>query len=217
MTEPKKPVVGKQAGNAPSGTKQTTGSSQNKKPAAPKAQAKAAASKSPSKAAPSAPKEGSATADSARLKENAARAEALENRNILLPEENGTFTSGTEPTDVTGVIVPTDKEEMKVTKPASELLDDGKHKKKDKVKLLKTADDSAKSKIKDVGKPVKDKATLVEKTARAEKKVNKLKKKVQKAKKKEVKKSKLRLLKEKLIKAFSKWQRRKKKLDDTDK
>lgn len=75
--------------------------------------------------------------------------------------------------------------------------------------------DSKKSKKdKKPGKKVKK---MEKKAEKAEKKVDKLKKKVQKAKKKEVKKSKLRILKEKLIKAFSKWQRRKKKLDELDK
>jgi len=228
MTEPKKDVEGKQAGNPPSGAnKPTAGSPQNKKPAARQSQAKSPAPKSPAKAAPSAPKERSATADSAKLKDNAARAEALEHRDILRPEEKETSSTATEPTDVTGVIVPSEMEEMKPTEPVRGALpdeneksehskSDGKHKKKDKAKQLKTGD-AAKGEIHEADKPIKDKDSLLKKTAKAEKKVHKLKKKVHKAEKKEVKKSKLRLLKEKLTKAFSKWQRRKKKLDETDK
>lgn len=229
MTEPKKAVEGKQAGNSSSGAnKQPARSTHNRKPALQKAQVKSAVSKSPSKASASASKESSTSADSAKLKENAARAEALENINILLPEEKFTSISVTEPADVTGIIVPSDKEEMNVTKPVREMMpdgkgnldadkSDGKHKKKDKVKQMKSFGDSHTNEIHEVGKPVKGKATLQQKTAKAEKKVNKLKKKVHKAEKKEVKKSKLRILKEKLTKAFSKWQRRKKKLDDADK
>lgn len=227
MTESKQAVEEQQGVNPNSGTKQqSAASSRNRKPAAPKLQTRPMPAKSP---ATKATFPGRSGASVSTLKENASRAEALEHENVAVQNQR-TSHSHTDITDVSGVIVPSDREEMNKIEQARPVVhkkdekhghkkeEEHKHHSKDK-KEHSVQDEIVKeeSNVGDTIEPNKQLETWQRKALKSEKKVKKLKKKVHKAEKKDIKPSKIRALKEKLTKAFAKWQRRKKKVEENQK
>lgn len=225
MTEPKQAVEEQQGENPTSEIKQQgAASSRNRKPAVPKAQARPTPAKSPANKSTFPGRSGASVST---LKANASRAEALEHENMAVQNKK-TSHSHTDTTDVSGVIVPSDREEFNETEHARPMVhekdekhshkkeEEHKHHSKDKKEHL-VQDEVVKeeSNVGDVVEPNKHLETLHRKALKSEKKVKKLKKKVHKAEKKDIKPSKIRALKEKLTKAFAKWQRRKKKAEET--
>lgn len=226
MTESKQAVEDQQGENPNSATKQQgAASSRSRKPSTPRAQAKSTRAKSPAKTTVSPGRSGGSVST---LKENASRAEALEHENVAVQNKK-TAHSHTDPTDVSGVIVPSDKEEMNNIVQERPIVheednkhghkkEEHKHHSKDKKEhSVHNETEIIPDTATDAVDPHKHLETLKQKALKSEKKVKKLKKKVHKAEKKDIKPSKIRALKEKLTKAFSKWQRRKKKLEEEDK
>lgn len=226
MTEIKQAVEEQQEENADSNTKQQGAArSRNRKPAVPKAQAKPVQAKSPATKSATPSRRGASVST---LKENASRAEALEHENVAV-QNRRPIHSHIDTTDVSGVIVPSDNEEMnnieqerpmvhqKDEKQAHKKEDHKHHSKDKKEHSIHNEADLGQTNAADTADPHKHLETLKKKALKSEKKVNKLKKKVHKAEKKDMKSSKIRALKEKLTKVFAKWQRRKKKLDDAGK
>lgn len=226
MTESKQAVEEQQGENPNSGTKQQGAASpRNRKPAAPKAQARPTPAKSP---ATKSSFPGRSGASVSTLKANASRAEALEHENVAV-QNRRTSHSAIDTTDVSGVIVPSDRKEMNKIEHDRPMVheederhghkkDEHRHHSKDK-KEHSVQDEVVKeeSNVGDTVEPNKHLETLQRKALKSEKKVKKLKKKVHKAEKKDIKPSKIRALKEKLTKAFAKWQRRKKKVEENHK
>ena len=145
----------------------------------------------------------------------------------VMPEIPPGQALGTNTSDITGVVVPGQKEQEQ-TEEVDKKASKGHHKKdhQDADPGHKKHDDKSTpmtdhSEIQQKGTQDKDHEKkikiLKKKTMKAEKKVDKLKRKVSKAKKNDAKQGKQIKLHEKLAKAFSKLQRRKNKLDEADK
>jgi hypothetical protein len=223
MTELKQAVEAQPEESTDSATKQQGTAARNRKPAVPRSQTKSPA-KSPARK-PAFPSRTGASVS--KMKANATKAEALEHENVAVQNKR-TSHSPTDATDVSGVIVPSENEEMNILEQEPPFIHDEEkhgHKKADHKHHSKDKNEhSTRSQV----ELVQESATvtvdqpkhldiLKKKALKSEKKVKKLKKKVHKAEKKQVKTSKIRALKEKLTKAFAKWQRRKKRVEETDK
>lgn len=224
MTELKQAVEAQPGEGTDSATKQQGTAARNRKPAVPGSQTKSPA-KSPARKTAFPSRSGASVS---KMKANAARAEALEHENVAVQNKR-TSHSHTDATDVSGVIVPSDKEEMNIIEQERPMIHEaekeGKHGHKKEEHKHHSNDKKEHSTLSQIELVQENAAVTVEqpkhldilkkKALKSEKKVEKLKKKVHKAEKKQVKTSKIRALKEKLTKAFAKWQRRKKRVEET--
>lgn len=131
---------------------------------------------------------------------------------------------GTNASDITGVVVPGQKEQQqsqdedkKASKGHHKKDADSGHKKQNNRNAPVSESSDMQQKVPGDQNHEKELKALKKKAIKAEKKVDKLKRKVTKAKKKDAKQSKQIKLHEKLSKAYSKLERRKKKLEEEDK